>query len=105
MENKITHRTERIPGIVRNEIYELDDLRYTEQFDDVTNQRLMGYVEMYGNIRVCLVGEDGILSTNLPTGWVVSRKEMLLLKEDVDRLDKFLLLICENYDNVKKRAD
>lgn len=102
MENKLVHKTERLPGVFRNEIYELDDMRYIEQFDDITNQRMMGYVEMYGGIRVCLVGEDGILSTNIPTGWVISRKEMILLKEDIEKLDQFLLLICKKYDNTKE---
>jgi hypothetical protein len=99
VKSKLTHRTERLPGVFRNEIYEIDDIRYTEQFDDVSGQRICGYVDMYNGVRVCSISADGILNTDFPTGWVTSRKEMLLLKEDLDRLDQFLCMICEKYKN------
>ena len=100
MSNKLNHRTERLPGVFRNEIYELDDMRYTEQFDDVSGQCICRYVDMYNDVRVCMIGPDGVLNTNIQTGWVTSRKEMLLLKEDIERLDQFLCLVCEKYNNV-----
>lgn len=98
MDEQIKHRTERLPGVFRNEIYELNDMRYIEQFDDMTGKRMCGYIEMYGGVRVCLVGENGVLSTNIPTGWITCRKEMKLFQSDIEKLDKFLCEICKKYD-------
>lgn len=96
-ELKIKHRTERISGLVRSEIYELDDLVYTEQFDDISGQRLLGFITMYNNVRVCLVGEDGTLNVNIPTNWITNHNDMMDLIIDVQRLDAFISEVCDNY--------
>ena len=66
---QIKHSTERIPDIVRNEIYELDDIKYVERFDDLTNKRLFGEITMYDGVKVCNVNEDGSISMCMPTNW------------------------------------
>ena len=97
VDKSITYRTERLPEVFRREIYELDDMAYTITYDDLTGERMLGEVTMYKGIRVCLVGADGVISMNMPTGWVTSHKEMVLLAEDVKRLDAFISAVCKEY--------
>ena len=97
-ELNIKHRTERIPGLTRSEIYQLDDIVYTEQFDDVTGARLFGAITMYDHIRVCLVAEDGTVNVNIPTNWVTNHEDMMSLIADVERLDAFISAVCKNYN-------
>ena len=94
---KIKHFTERIPDIVRNEIYEMDDLRYVERFDDITGERLFGEITMYDGVKVCRVNIDGSIALTMPTDWVTNHQGMVDLGIDIDRLDAFLKDVCKNY--------
>lgn len=93
----IIHTTERIPDIVRTEVYTYGDLEYSESFDDLTGTRMFGHIKMYKGIRVCSVGPDGVISMAMPTGWVTNHKDMMALIEDIQRLDEFLAAVVENY--------
>jgi hypothetical protein len=94
---QIKHYTERIPDIVRNEVYELDDLRYVERFDDLTGERMFGSITMYNGITVCAVNADGSIALNMPTDWVTNHQGMVDLVVDVERLDAFIAEVCKNY--------
>ena len=94
----IEHRTESMPGVVRHEIYTLGDLEYTEQYDDFTGQFVTGNVTMFGKIRVCTVYSDGSIMLTMPTGQVHDHKGMMMLVNDLKKLDEFLSIICENYN-------
>ena len=96
-ESLIKHRTERIPDIARSEIYEFEDMVYTEMFDDVTGARMFGHVTMYNGIRVCSVHEDGTITMDMPTNWVTCHNDMVALSVDVQRLDFFITAVCNNY--------
>ena len=93
----IKHHTERLPGVCRTEVYQLEDIEYKEMFDDLTGDRVSGSVAMYDGVHVCGVAADGTLSMNFPTGWVFGHKEMMLLIEDIKRLDAFLAAVCKGY--------
>ena len=93
----INHHTERLSGICRTEVYQLEDIEYKEMFDDLTGDRLSGSVTMYGGVHICGVGADGTLIMNFPTGWVFGHKEMMQLTEDIKRLDAFLAAVCKGY--------
>lgn len=97
MNDSLKHYTERIPDIVRNEIYELGDIRYTERFDDITGERLFGTITMYNGIKVCSVNSDGSILLDMPTDWVMNHKGMMDLVVDVQRLDEFIAMVCEKY--------
>ena len=97
MNKNIEHHTERVPGLFRNEIYKRDDICYTEQFDDLTGERLFGNITMFDNIHVCNVHADGTITMNFPTSWVVGHKEMLILMDDIKRLDTFISDVCPAY--------
>jgi hypothetical protein len=93
----IKHKTETIPGIVRSEIYELDDLKYVERFDEETGKRLLGEITMYDGVCVCRVNADGAIYVTLPTDWVTNHRGMMSLIEDIKRLDAFMADVCQNY--------
>lgn len=93
----IKHHTERLPGVCRTEVYQVADIVYKEMFDDLSGDRVSGNISMYDGIHVCGVGSDGTLNMNFPTGWVFGHKEMMLLVEDIKRLDEFLSAVCEGY--------
>lgn len=93
----IKHHTEMLPGVCRTEIYQLADIEYREMFDDLTGDRLSGSITMYGGVHVCGVAADGTLIMNFPTGWVLGHKEMMLLIEDIKKLDCFLSAVCKEY--------
>lgn len=97
MMNNIKHRTETVPGIIRNEIYELNDMIYVESFDDASGKRLFGDITMYGGIKVCSINEDGSIQMTMPTDWVTNHKSMMDLIMDVKRLDEFIATICKQY--------
>lgn len=97
MSDNLKYYTERIPDVMRNEIYELDDIRYVERFDDVTGKRLFGAITMYNGIKVCNVNEDGSISMCMPTDWITNHKGMMELVTDVQRLDKFIAMVCKKY--------
>ena len=94
---QIKHYTEGIPGIVRNEIYICDDMRYVERFDDLTGQRMFGEITMYNGIKVCGVNADGSISMRMPTDWVTSHDSMMRLVVDIERLDVFIAAVCNSY--------
>ena len=98
---KLKHRTERAPGFMRNEIYEYEDLTYTESYDDETGKLMLARVTIYGDVQACNVWEDGSINFVLPTTWVVNRKMLLYLMDDLKRLDEFLCVISEAYKNRK----
>ena len=96
-DKRIKHYTERIPDIVRNEIYELDDMRYVERFDDITGERMFGTITMYNGVKVCSVNSDGSIVLDMPTNWVVNHNGMMSLVDDVNRLDEFIAMVCKKY--------
>ena len=98
---KLKHRTERVPGLMRNEIYEYEDLTYTERYDDETNKLMLAHVTIYGDVHACNVWEDGSINFVFPTTWVVNRRMMLHFMDDLKRLDEFLCVISEAYKNRK----
>ena len=89
----ITHYTKTLPGIIRKEIYECDDIQYIEEFDDLTGKRMVGEIKMYNGITVCYVTETGLLDLDFPTQWVSNRKDMMTLIDDLKRLDNFIAAI------------
>lgn len=97
MDNQIKHRTEGIPGLLRKEIYEHEDMTYIEQYDDLTNKKILSYVTMYGGVKVCNVWDDGTISLTMPLNWVVNQKTIRDLIDDLKKLDLFLAKINENY--------
>ena len=95
--NQIKHHTKVLPGIVRNEVYEYEDIKYTERFDDVTGKRMFGMITMYNGVTVCHVHENGSIILEMPTNWVTNRKDVKDLVADIERLDEFLAAVCKNY--------
>lgn len=95
--DQIIHRTECIPGLVRNEVYEYKDLIYTEQYDGETGKMMYGNVTMYDNVKVCTVYVDGSINLTLPTALAKNHKGLMWLIEDIQRLDDFLSVVVENY--------
>jgi hypothetical protein len=93
----IKHHSECLPGIMRQEIYQLYDMVYTERYDDLSEQFLYGNITMYGDVRVCMVGADGGISMNVPTGWITDHKSMMMLIDDLTQLDVSLSFISEQY--------
>lgn len=93
----IQHQTESLPGIVRHEIYTLNDFEYTEVYDDLTGQFVSADVKMFGGISVCSVYPNGTISLKMPTGYVTNHKHMLEHLDDLKRLDEFLSIISEGY--------
>lgn len=94
----IEHRSERLPGIMRQDIYQLHDIVYTEWYDDLSGQFLYGHITMYGNEKVCVVGPDGGISMNIPTGWIQDHKSMMMHIDDLKQLDTFLCVISDQYN-------
>lgn len=95
--NEILHRSERLPGIVRNEIYEYKDIVYTEQYDDETNEMIHGNVTMFDGLRVCSVYKDGSINISQFPNIAVNRKWLMTLIEDLQRMDEFLSVVVKNY--------
>ena len=93
----IKHYTKELPGIVRCEYYEYEDLKYIETFDPLDGKRMYGDVEMYNGVPVCTVGADGRILLHIPLGWVHDHESMMDLMSDIKRLDEFLAAVCENY--------
>ena len=94
----IKHTTECIPGVLRNEVYTLDHIKYTEQYYDPEGTFATGFIEMYDGVRVGLVGKDGSVSVNMPCV-AVGHKTMTWVMEDLKRIDAFLCAINEKYNN------
>lgn len=94
----IEHRTESMPGVVRHEIYTLNDFVYTEMYDDSTGQFVSGDVKMFGEISVCHVYSGDSIMLTMPTGHVHDHKGMMMLIDDLKKLDEFLSIICEGYN-------
>ena len=95
--NEIIHRSERAPGIFRNEIYEYKDIVYTEQYDDETNEMLHGYVTMFNGIHVCTVYKDGSINISKFPNIAVNHKWLMTLIDDLQRMDEFLSIVVKNY--------
>ena len=94
----IEHRTESWPGVVRHEIYTLNDFVYTEMYDDSTGQFVSGDVKMFGAVSVCSVYAGGSIILKMPTGQVHDHKSMMMLIDDLKKLDEFLSIFCEGYN-------
>lgn len=95
--NKISHRSEHLPGIVRNEIYEYEDIVYTEQYDDETGEMIHGNVTMFNGIHVCTVYKDGSINIGQFPNIAINRKWLMKLVEDLQRMDEFLSIVVKNY--------
>lgn len=95
--DQITHQTESIPGLIRNEVYTHEDLVYTEQYDDESGKMIYGTVTMYENIKVCTVYADGSINLTMPMDLAQNHKGILLLIKDIQRLDEFLSAVVKNY--------
>ena len=96
-DKKIKHYVECVPGVIRNEVYELDDMKYIESFDDCSGERLYGIVTMYDGVKVCAVNVDGTIMLTMPTNWVTNHRDMMNLVVDIDRLDAFITDVCKKY--------
>ena len=61
---------------------------------------LFALLEFYinGNIKVCTVYPDGSIMLTMPTSQVHDHKGMMMLVDDLKKLDEFLSIICENYN-------
>ena len=94
---ELKHCTKEIPGVIRYEIYELGDMKYVEEFDGVTGDRVNGEIRMYGDITVCHVSESGTISLRMPLEWVTGPVEMRDLILDLQKMDDFLAAVCEKY--------
>lgn len=95
--DQIIHRTECIPGLIRNEVYEYRDLIYTEQYDDETSKMMYGTVTMYDKLKVCTVYVDGSINLTMPMDLAKNHQGIMWLIEDIQRLDEFLAAVVKNY--------
>jgi hypothetical protein len=95
--DQITHRTEGIPGLIRNEVYEYRDLIYTEQYDDETGKMMYGTVTMYDKFKVCTVYVDGSINLTMPMDLAQNHQGIMWLIKDIQRLDEFLAAVVKNY--------
>ncbi len=94
---RIKHRTECIPGLVRQETYEYGDILYTEHYDEEAGKLITGNVKMYNGVDVCTVYPNGQIYLKIPTGLATNHNGVMLLIEDIQRLDEFLSTVVENY--------
>lgn len=92
----IEHRSEGVPGIAYTEIYKLGNMVYTEWYDGVSRELLHGKLEFLG-ICVCLVNPDGNISFSMPPFPVTRHKDMMVIIDDLKRIDEFLSVISEQY--------
>lgn len=95
--NEIVHRSEQLPGIFRNEIYEYKDIVYIEQYNDETNEMLHGHVTMFGDIQVCSVYKDGSINISKFPNIAVNHKWLMTLIDDLQLIDEFLSIVVKNY--------
>lgn len=95
--NEIKHRSECVPGIFRNEIYEYKDIVYKEQYDDETNEMIQGYVTMFNGVHVCTVYKDGSINIEKFPSIATNHKWLITLIEDLQRMDEFLSIVVKNY--------
>ena len=92
----IKHSTQRMPGVLRKEIYTLDDIELTEFFDDQTGKLDIGEVIMYNGLKVCTITGKGI-SVNMPMLTVTDHTSMQQHIKELQRLDQFLAAVYEAY--------
>ena len=95
--DQIKRRTECVPGLVRQEVYEYEDILYTELYDEEAGKLITGNVKMYNGVDVCTVYPNGQIFLKIPTGVAIDHKGVMLLIEDIQRLDEFLSTVVENY--------
>lgn len=100
MENinqRIEHTTGRVPGLFRTETYKLDDIVYSEAYDDLTGKMICGHVKMFGGVDVCAVYPDGSINMKMPQDLAINHKGVMDLIADIQRLDEFLSAVVKNY--------
>jgi hypothetical protein len=95
--SKLTHQSDGLPGIARREIYEYEDIVYTEMYDDISGELISGDVQMFNGVSVCKVYKDGSISFKLPTGIAYDHRSLMWLIKDIQRLDDFLSVAVEKY--------
>jgi len=96
IEQSIAHKTERLPGVLRKEIYTLDDMELVEYYDELTGDFYNGVVTMFNGIRVCTIASCGI-SVDVPMTLVTDHASMQQHINDLQRLDQFLSVVCKGY--------
>lgn len=95
--SKMVRRSECIPGILRKEIYEIDDIVYSVDYDDLTGKMICGHVKMFGGIDVCSVYPDSSINMKMPQSVATNHKGVMDLIADIQRLDEFLSAVVKNY--------
>ena len=98
----LKHESKRIPGVLRHEIYKMDDITYTEQYDDITGKMNFAFVEICDGVQACNIWEDGSINFTMPMTWICNRQTMQYAIEELTRLDAFLSAISEGYRNSSK---
>ena len=91
------HETKSLPGIVRIEIYESENLKYEETFDDLTGKRMYGKVFKDDDIFICYVGEQGNIEFSSLIPLPTNHKQLLDFIADLEKIDKFIADVCEEY--------
>ena len=95
--SKMVRRSECIPGILRKEIHEFDDIVYSVDYDDLTGKMICGHVKMFGGVDVCSVYPDGSINMKMPQDLATNHKGVMDLIADIQRLDEFLSAVVKNY--------
>lgn len=97
----IKHSTQRLPGVLRNEVYTLEDMELTEHYDDQTGEFFLGDISMFHGIKVGTVTAGGV-SLNVPMFGVLDHASMEKHIRDLQRLDTFLSAVCEVYQTTSE---
>ena len=92
----IQHRTQSLPGVLRNETYTFDDMVLTEHYDDQTGEFFLGEISIFHGLKVGTVTASGI-SLNVPMLGVTDHTSMEQHIRDLQRLDAFLTAVCKAY--------
>lgn len=96
IKQSMVQKTERLPGVLRKEIYMLDDMALTEYYDDLSGELYNGEVTMFNGVKVCTITSSGI-SVNVPMSQVSDHATMQQHINDLQRLDQFLSLVYKRY--------
>lgn len=96
IKQSMVQKTERLPGVLRKEIYMLDDMALTEYYDDLSGELYNGEVTMFNGVKVCTITSSGI-SVNVPMSQVSDHTTMQQHINDLQRLDQFLSLVYKRY--------
>lgn len=91
------HYTKRLPGIVRIEIHESENLRYEETFDDLSGKRMYGEVFKDDDTFLCYVAESGEIEFSTLMLLPTNHKQLLEHIADLGKLDKFIAAVNKEY--------